>query len=726
MSFLNNLTTQLPFLNKPSITEHYFALNISPTQIKVCIWTVDGTRLLVNNPSSATYKSFDDILGVADGLLDQALGELPYEPEKILFGVPDDWLIDDDLKPGYLKLLRNIVKSLELKPMAYVATSHALSHFLEKKEGAPATAIFLGIEESNITVTVVRAGKIDGTKIIKRSSNLGEDLEKILLTFTSVEVLPSRILIYSQDATKLDKQKDDLLSFPWMDRLPFLHFPKLDALEADIDIKAVALAGAVELNSNVKYIPAVSHPESVVPKQPAEDITKNTQEESGFITGDITESQHQTATATSSVLMQPKSEPVEEIMSRDQFLFEEPPTRERGGLMRFTSFIRIPSLGGKFKLIIPLIIIVLTISVYLFLLQGKVIIFVEPRVLERDTQVVADPTIKEINNEAKKIPGQILEVAISGSEKIPASGRKQVGDPAKGNVVIYNATSTPINLNSGATLVSDSGQRFTLNTSVQIASKSASAASPPTKSDSVGVTAEEIGPDGNIPSEVELKVGNLTKSEVVAKSEGNFSGGTSREVTVVTDTDHKKLLASLAANLRKKAQGQLQAKLQDQKNNSGMRILEEALTEEITRKNFNKNIGDQASEFSLNLTIRYKGTAYSENDLKMIVSKLVETNIPEDFELNLAETETQADVSKVEKDGTLIFLARFKAKLIPKLDQEKIKKQIRSKTPSQAAEILKGYENVLGSEIEIIPPLPFQIARLPLIDRNIKIEVRLK
>ena len=146
MSFLSNLTARLPLPNKPSVVEHFFALNIGPTQIKACLWAVDGNRLIVNNICSADYKSVDDILNVADGLLDQALGDSILEPEKILFGVPDGWLVDDDLKPGYLKLLSSIVKSLELKPMAYVATSHALAHFLEKKEGAPATTIFLGIE----------------------------------------------------------------------------------------------------------------------------------------------------------------------------------------------------------------------------------------------------------------------------------------------------------------------------------------------------------------------------------------------------------------------------------------------------------------------------------------------------------------------------------------------------------------------------------------------------
>jgi hypothetical protein len=153
--------------------------------------------------------------------------------------------------------------------------------------------------------------------------------------------------------------------------------------------------------------------------------------------------------------------------------------------------------------------------------------------------------------------------------------------------------------------------------------------------------------------------------------------------------------------------------------------LAEALSEEIAKKTYSKNVGDQANEFSLNLSVNYKGLAYSDTDLKTIVSKLVETNVPENFQLDLSQTETQADVSKVEKDK-LTFLAKFRAKLVPKIDQEKIKKQIVGKTLPEVEQILKGYDNVLGSDIKLTPSFPGPLMRLPFIEKNIKTEVSLK
>lgn len=189
---------------------------------------------------------------------------------------------------------------------------------------------------------------------------------------------------------------------------------------------------------------------------------------------------------------------------------------------------------------------------------------------------------------------------------------------------------------------------------------------------------------------------------------------------MVTDADQKRLLASLTAVLRKQAQAELQTKLTDKK------IIEEAFSETVGKKTYSKNINDQANDFSLNLTVKFKGTAFAETDLKTIVSKLVETNVPDNFVLDIADSETRADVSKVEPDGKVLFLARFRAKLIPKIDTDGIRKQLRGKTPDQAAQILKGHENVLGSDIHITPPLPSILQRLPFLENNIKVEVRQK
>lgn len=728
MDLINKLIGFLPFGKKEEVSEYFFALNVSNEQLTVAIWTIEGKHLKILETAYSLYSSLDDLLQITDKLLDQVIGIREIDVAKILFGVPSTWLSDENLKDEYLKLLRALVKDLELTPMAYVEIANALVHFLEKQEGIPPTAILVGFEQSHLTVTIVRAGKLDGVKVISRGDNSGTDIEKALLTFSAVETLPSKILIYGLEQKELEKLRGQLLSFSWMSKLSFLHFPKIDTLQDNVDIKSICLAGASEINPDIVYTEdkinkSVKKLSELAPEDELEiddsavkSESTGREEDLGFVVGDIAsikkeeeevmpDDQSELVIPDETSLAETRDFDQEHIPSKRKFNFKLP-------FQIQSRFINMPLLIGMIGVLIFIF------GAYILLSKAEVKIFVEPKILEKDTQVTADPSQKAVNEDVKVIPGQIIETEVSGSSKGEASGKKQIGDPAKGTVVIRNKTDGAISLSKGTAFASSNGLKFTLDLNVNVASRSADDG---TWSKATGtVTAAVVGADGNLPSGSDMTVSGYSTDKLIAKSEGNFSGGTSKDVTVVSDADQQKLLASLASDLRKQAQQNLQEKY------PGKKILEEALSENIVKKRYNKNINDQASEFSLNLTIHYRGTAFEDKDLKQIVGKLVTTQVPEGFELKIEDTETQSDVSKLEKDGKLIFLARFKAKLLPKIDADKIRKQIKGKSVKEVENILKGMDNILGSEIKFYPSLPSILRRLPLLGKNIKIEVGLK
>ncbi len=741
MSFLNKLSARLPFGKKEEVLEYFFALNITTEKLTAALWALDKKELKILAVASDIYSSQDQVIEVTDKLLDQVVGIREIEPQKILFGVPNSWLSDDNLKDEHLKFLRKLVKDLELTPMAYVATGNALIHFLEKKEGVPTTAILVGFEQHRLTVIVVRAGKLDGVKVIGRGEVTGADIEKVLLTFTEVETLPSKILIYGLDTMDLEKLKSQLLSFSWMSKLSFLHFPKIDILEADFEIKSVCLAGGSEINSNIIYTShsikpvavkqtltftedsqdnkgnqIVNHPDDSEKLKGAEEVLEK--DNLGFIVGDVSNQTRQEEETDVSG-EESNFEPNNMLLETDDFEKEEiVPFKEEHKKKKLNLFFLPKKLFTNIIVLGLIAAVGVIIGAYLFIPKAKVKIFVEPKILENDAQVTADPAQKTINEDAKIIPGQIVETDISGSAKDNATGKRQIGDPSKGTVKIINNSSQEQNFSKGTAVSSQAGVKFTFDTAVKIASTSAFSDSKSTAN--VTVTAALIGADGNLPSGTQFTIVGNSSPQVAVVSEGNFSGGTSKEVTVVSSDDAQRLLAKLSSELRQQSQQKLQEKLPNKK------ILEEALSEQIVKKSYNKNINDQASEFSLNLTVHYKGTAFDDADLRTIVSKLVTTKVPDHFQLDLANTETQADVSKLEKDGKVIFLAKFKAKLLPKIDTDKIKNQIKFKTVDQVTDIIKGMDNILGSEITFVPNLPKIIQRLPILGKNITIEVGLK
>ncbi len=725
MSFLENLTGFLPIGKKEEKLEYFFAANIGVEKITAALWTIEGKNLKILDIASQAYSSQGETVLIIDKLLDQVLGLKEIEPQKILFGVPDLWIADDNLKDEYLKTLRALIKELELIPMAYVANSHALVHFLEKQEGIPTTAILAGIDKSHLTVIVVRAGKIDGVKVIKRGESAGSDIEKALLTFTDVETLPSKILIYGEAASEL---KPQLLSFSWMSKLSFLHFPKIEVLREELEIKSVCLAGGSEINSNVVYVdqPVKKQTERVSilsenSEKSAESMEQTTDEtDFGFMVGDVAEQKESDKPDKISGPEDYQSGAEESGLTAPQESFgiesaEDGLTAPAAAETK-EDHKRLPNIA----LLGIILVTVFITGAYVFLPKADVKIFVEPRILEKDTEIMADPGRKEIDEEAKIIPGQIIDAEVSGTAKETASGKKQIGDPAKGTVIVYNKTAGSISLSKGTQISGSRGTKFVLNTSVNIASPSATDSGITFGKANTTVTAVSIGADGNLPSGSDFVVAGYSTDKLAAKSEGNFAGGTSKDVTVVSSEDTQRLLAKLSSDLKQQAQQKLQEKYPDKK------VLKEALSENIIRKSYSKNINDQASEFSLNMTVKYTGTAFNDTDLKTVVSKLVTTQVPDDFQLNIAETETQADVAKLEKGGKLIFLAKFRAKLMPKVDTDKIKDQIKFKTPAEVGNLLKGMDNILGAETKLTPALPAFLQRLPIFSKNIRIEVGLK
>ncbi|MFH0937463.1 MAG: hypothetical protein V1808_04180, partial [Candidatus Daviesbacteria bacterium] len=291
MSFFDKITAQLPFGSKPLKAEYFFALSVGLSKVTAVVWSMFGNELDVLGHSASSYEGNDDLVDKSYQALNKALDGLDIEPQKVLFGVPDSWSVEDNLKDPYLKILQRMLKEFDLAPLAYVTTTNAISFMIQKQEGIPPTNILFGIGNF-VEITLVRGGKVAGTRTFPRGEHLFEDIEKTLGQFTEVEVLPSKILLYATKQNEdLGKIKDDLMSYPWMQRLSFLHFPKIDVLEEGVEVEATVYAGASELNSGVdlkhsfslKKPDQTEHFTKTLVAEPAETEDRDL----GFVKGDI-------------------------------------------------------------------------------------------------------------------------------------------------------------------------------------------------------------------------------------------------------------------------------------------------------------------------------------------------------------------------------------------------------------------------------------------------------
>lgn len=753
MKFNDLLSKLKSLVPRKKITENFFSLNIDLDTVTAAVWTINQNRLVILNTARATYQNGDDFksdksilsfIDAANYSLDAALANITPEPTKLLFGVPDVWLEDDDIKAEYLKILRRTVKELGVEPMAYVSITHAISHLLQKQQGVPLSAVLVEASDP-VIVSVIKAGQNLGSKVQTYGGDIGKDVEDALSGFTGIEVLPARILVYGgQDPTRA---REELSSYRWGGQLPFLHLPRAEALEDLVDIRAVAFAGGSEL------VPEL-HPEiSLLPRgadtklsRPLPDETEEMPEgsanEAGFVEGDIKKRPPRVAEPESQGY--PGSEEEADIIEQEEWVDGRRPGSEAGQegvslASRVQALItaplmamadgtpqvnRLPRLLARKMVIIPVTVLVGLTAAYIFIPSAKVAVFVDMQPLTNSAQIIADPSITAVDQENNKIPGKLIETDVSGSGSIATTGKKKVGDPARGKVVIYNATTNPVNLNRGTVLTAGSGLKFTLDEDVKVASKSANASDPPSRSDVVGATASDIGPEGNIAAGTDLTVAGFSQAQVEAKVDTAFSGGVSKDVAVVTADDQNRLLAQVTSELKQKAQPQLQSQP-----SGDLKILPEALLETITRKSFTKNIGDQADSLTVSVTAHYKTTAFSDADLKSLAGKLIQTQVPDPskYSIDNSQAQVDAEVTKVDKNGLVYFNARFKSKLMPKLDIGRLKDEISGKTPSQARQILKAAEpSIIDVLIKVSPPLPGPLDRLPLRKENISIDVTAK
>lgn len=718
MTFLEKIAAQIPFLKKPNQAKYFFALNISLNTVVGSVWEALADRVDIVGQKSLTYTDSEDLLVQGSNALDQALGAFEIEPNQILFGVPDAWILDEDLKEPYLKLLRRMVKEYELEPLAYISNSHAIAHLLQKQEGVPPTVILIEIDQA-LTVTVIKSGQIIGSRAeMPGEEEIYEAIERALLHFSDVEALPSRMLVFSQveNDEKLSRIRDGLTSHHWMSKLPFLHLPKIEVLAGPVLVQAVILSGAAEVSPNLSLKHSfTSTPISYTPTLPA---TKSLAD-AGFVVGNIGKITPTEITGKLAAF----EEDVKEMVGSSRLSILGSFLKEKLAFLK-ELIPRQLGLRSNNHLILLTLGIALLILAYLLLTKAVVTIFVEPKILTKDAQIVVDPKISTVDNVKNIIPGEITETSVTSSGKLPVTGKKQIGDPARGQVIIYNKTAQSKSFSQGTTLAGPNNLKFTLDTSVSVASQSSIVGADfttvitPGRSNAIGITAVTVGPESNLSSGTNLSLEGISQESVVARVDSALTGGTSKEVAVVSADDQKKLQEAVLLDAKNKAKDEIQSKLTDSK-----KIITEALTVIDSTNSFNKRINDQATELSLSSTIKLRGTIYKDADVKALVSKLVETNVQDGYELNLSETETQADVAKVEKDGKIIFLARFKAKLFPKFDLEQLKKTIRGRSVSQAAADLRTHETILESEIRLTPSLPAFLARVPLLTRNINIMV---
>lgn len=692
------------------------------------IWEVKSSKIIILGRGKSRFENWKELVSSADEAVSAAEKGLPEGKlvEKVIFGLPADYTSEDKIKPEILSQLRQLTKKLALTPLGFIEITQALSYYLKNKENSPTSAILLGVNSKNICVSLLRVGKIFEQHNLERSDSFKDDAEKAFKGLTATEVLPSRILLYD-DEENLEKLQEELIKHPWHQKGAFLHFPKIEIIKKEeIENALVETAGAEIIKSlNVEEFKAEEEikEEKTIEKEKeesAEGIDEGSEAElAGFM--------HEKDILSEKLT----EEKTEEPRRRTQHLFvkEEPRTGRFNFRLPAVNF-KIPSLGklsmpnfGGFKFLPIIVLVILVImagSVYFAYYQlpkAHVSILVSTHDLPKDVDLTFSPNAATVDNANKIIPAKSMEVQESGDKSISTTGKKNIGSAAKGTVTIYNKTLSSKTFPNG-TIIMANGFKFSFDADISVASASDTGEGLTYGKTDAKITAATIGPDANLASGASFSFVDFPSSSYTAKNSDALSGGTSREVTVVSSNDQDNLLATLSDDLKAKAKSDL-----DQKVGGDNKILDKSIMVDIVSKKFDHEVGSEATTLDLTLDAKTTALVYKNSDFNALSKDLFVSDIPNGFDTSAANIDLKINDGKVQKDGSFKSSATVTMHLLPKLPLDDIRKKLAGKSVSQAQDILRNQENVTGVEMSIESPLPFNQNNLPSNPANILLTI---
>ncbi len=736
--------------------EYFWSLIIEPEWISAGIWRLRDNRVQVISVSPPFSWNLDEeLVSACDASCSSVVQNFPEDldpPTKVVFGVISTWVEGGEIKQEYLSKIKKVCSELLLTPVGFVVMAEALSNYYKSEEGGQVNAIFLGISENNLELSVFRIGKLVGVSQIARSVSVVEDVTEGLSRFYSGEAYPSRIILYNSKEGELDEIRQELIKADWdgLEEIKFLHTPKIEIVAPDKKIYAVCLAGGAEMGSvdRVLSTSETAFPEKKEIEEKAEELSNQNisdEQDSNLVEPeeDISPEDFGFTVNTDNAVSK-NFQPVDFQekntgnfgRSEQEKLPEESPQNfpapsEKGkfklsSIFKKISFPRIripsPSLNIKFKTpktIFIGIFFLMALGVgffafWWFVPKAEVTLYVSPKRIEDEVEISVDVLAQSSDFDKRIISGEIMKQTLNGEKSVQTTGNKIIGDKATGEITIYRAGSS-INLAKNVLIKGPQGLDFSLDEDVTIASGSVLTRGI-TKAK---VTAKEIGAQYNLASGTTFTVSNYSTADMEATNETAFSGGTSREVNAVSENDQKNLLKDL--------QSELEAKLKEtliEGVASNLMLIEESVSYSIVNKEFDKKVGDEGTSLKLKMELNADAIAVQKNEIEEIGLNYLSQRVPSGY--SLKNDQIQADFSYRSKKDDIYNLQLFvSADLLPQVDVDEIRKNITGKFPVIAEEYMN--KNVPGFERAVINfkniKFPGRLGTLPRISGNIEISI---
>lgn len=737
-------------------TKYYWSLLILKSSVSASLWSRTGEETTVC-VIGGQEKIEDSLTDAVDRALTSCSDGIPSEagePSDVVFGVSPDWVIGGQISHEHLVALKELCEKLTLRASGFVVISEAIAFDIKQREGASLSAFLFTGGSGELFATRFHLGQPAGQwggEFSEKSellSVLGMGLSK--LTSDSIPAV-SRVILYGDSVDFLNTVRDVLIDTDWKEatggQVSFLHTPQVEIFSARDLLVAISVAASSEMGEiSSVVLPEIDPSESVGSEGEIEDLEISGEE--------IDATEHQNLSPIDmpseklgfvynqdirSVETKPN---FEELLDQEDVSGEEQVSSENlHQPTKNSSFANKQILKGLFSgfgakkqsvvqdeklhihktrhrkfpvplfLLIPILIMAALVGVWYFLPSAEVNLAISPRSLTVRESFAASSG-GQLDLDGKTIPVVETSQTISGQKTIAATGTKTVGDRAVGVVVIRNGTSSGIRLPAGALLTGPNSLKFTIDESASV-----SAALSPTTPGTVTVkaTASSIGAEYNLPGGDSLSVGGFSKSEIDAVVETGFTGGLSRQITAVSKSDMDALEKSLTEELTDKVRQKVTESLSDD-----LLFIPESVATSVVSRSFDRKVGDEAANLSLNLEVSAAGYSIAKETLNALSTQYLSSQIPSGYSFRPEMVEPAISVSGENKRALSISLT---ANLLPDIDPDSVAASLSGKKTTRAQEIVSSIPGFVRADITITPSFPEAIRFLPFVKNRISVSI---
>ena len=766
---------------KKVVRDFYLSLILKPHKVAAILFEKTASSLvIISTKEAALEKNLDALTGeelvqVIDTVTSSVEGAMPEGQmvEKTIFSVPYSWQIEGKITRDNLLKLKQICDALELKAIGFIISSEAIVNFMQKKDGVPVKAIFVEHAANQAFVYIVQNSAI----VEVQSSEVGEDfvatVEKLLTQVEKVESLPSKIVLHDYEGAESLQQ--EFLNHEWKKELNFLHVPQVLVLEKGFENEAVINGVATQMGfdvlHDVKAGGVVDADENI--DEDLQDMEIASAEEFGFGSADAlppaaiktgaeeaeldedanSEDLHATMPADEEDrhgghdnLVEPKinalhetDEDLEDITphegehkSHAHKVHSDTRVIVVDTLKKLAPIVFMRSLfsgkGAKSLLKkgmnlrvgvmafgVVALLAMLTYGYYAFFLKAEVIIFSDSQVVSSDEEVTFSPD-ESTSFDDKIIALGTLTESVDVSNEREVTGTKETGEKATGEVTVYNKTERPVTFEKGTIIASSNDVEFVTLGEVKIASTSSFSTS--FTSQKIKIEASEFGKEYNLPSNTNFTVDGEGTADYFAKNDSAFSGGSKKELTVVSEKDLEALRSEAEKGTLEKAVLAASKKI-----GNDVLLIKSPLSSKLEEEKFSKKEGEEAKSVSLTGKLVYTFGTYTKEDLAEFVQQMAQSEIPDGYSYIDDQSDIQVNDVIVDEDdvtGKLTVNAVFG----PTIETSKILGELEGKRLKNAEQLVGGLKGVSDYTIIRRNAFPIFPSFLPFNSKNIQVTVK--